>query len=204
MTTPSANATATLTYTVSIEAPPAAVWDAITTPEQSDRYGYKGRVEYALRPGGRFAHHPGDEMAAHGSPDPLIDGEVLEVDAPHRLVQTWNPLFGPPVTEEPSTRIAYEIKPVATGGTKVTLSHELDGANYSTEGHLLVIVGFTEAGDVIVNDPASRDDRAVRHVYKRQQFADVWLRTTGSSSGGVAYLIKPPSMAWPSALLSGK
>jgi uncharacterized protein YndB with AHSA1/START domain len=127
MTTPSANATATLTYTVSIEAPPAAVWDAITTPEQSDRYGYKGRVEYALRPGGRFAHHPGDEMAAHGSPDPLIDGEVLEVDAPHRLVQTWNPLFGSPITEEPPTRLVWEIAD-EDGSARVTLTHHCHGA----------------------------------------------------------------------------
>jgi hypothetical protein len=76
-------------------------------------------------------------------------------------------------------------------------SYELDGANYSTEGHLLVIVGFTKTGDVITNDPASNGDAAVRNVYKRDQFAQVWLRTTNGSSGGVAYLIKPPSKAWP-------
>jgi hypothetical protein len=37
---------------------------------------------------------------------------------------------------------------------------------------------------------------------RRQQFADVWSRTTGGSSGGVAYLIKPHDLAWPAALLA--
>lgn len=43
-------------------------------------------------------------------------------------------------------------------------SSGLDGAGYSTSGHLMVIVGFTSAGDVIANDPASPTDAAVRHV----------------------------------------
>jgi uncharacterized protein YndB with AHSA1/START domain len=127
MSTTSANAVATLTYTIYIKASPAAVWDAITNPDQTDRYGYRGRVEYALRPGGGFAHHPGDEMAAHGSPDPVIDGEVVEVDAPRRLVQTWNPLFGSPITEEASTRLAWEIAE-ENGVAKVTLTHDCDDA----------------------------------------------------------------------------
>ncbi|GAA4200585.1 C39 family peptidase [Actinocatenispora rupis] len=82
---------------------------------------------------------------------------------------------------------------------------ELDGAGYNTSGHLLVIVGFTADGDVIVNDPASADDDAVRHVYKRHQFETIWLRTKrhlsngkiGSGSGGVAYLYKPVDLPWP-------
>lgn len=85
------------------------------------------------------------------------------------------------------------------------LASELDGANYSTAGHLLVVVGFTANGDVIVNDPASSSNTTVRHVYKRSQFEQVWLRTkryrangtVGSGSGGVAYLIKPWWKPWP-------
>lgn len=60
--------------------------------------------------------------------DVKATGEVIEADAPHRLVQTWNPLFGTPVTEEPSTRMTWEITAVANGSTKVTLTHELEGA----------------------------------------------------------------------------
>jgi hypothetical protein len=85
------------------------------------------------------------------------------------------------------------------------LATELTGANYSTSGHIFVIVGFTAAGDVIVNDPASSSDEAVRNVYPRAEFEQVWLRTkrhrangtVASGSGGIVYLIKPESKPWP-------
>ena len=57
------------------------------------------------------------------------------------------------------------------------LASELDGAGYGTAGHIMVVVGFTENGDVIANDPASSSNDAVRNVYKRDQFANIWLRT---------------------------
>jgi hypothetical protein len=80
------------------------------------------------------------------------------------------------------------------------LASELDGAGYGTAGHIMVVVGFTENGDVIANDPASSSNDAVRNVYKRDQFANIWLRTkrvnaSGGISGGpggVAYIIAPP------------
>ncbi|WP_030107387.1 C39 family peptidase [Actinoalloteichus caeruleus] len=70
---------------------------------------------------------------------------------------------------------------------------ELDGAGYGTNGHLFVVVGFDDEGNVIVNDPASTDNEAVRRVYDRDQFNTVWLRTQregGSGPGGIAYVIR--------------
>ncbi|MDQ3576219.1 MAG: C39 family peptidase [Actinomycetota bacterium] len=76
-------------------------------------------------------------------------------------------------------------------------AEELDGAGYGTAGHLMVIVGFTEDGDVIANDPASSSNAAVRRVYQREQFENIWLRTkrytasgaVAGGSGGIAYII---------------
>lgn len=73
---------------------------------------------------------------------------------------------------------------------------ELDGAGYSTGGHLMTIVGFTKDGDVVVNDPASHlkaDDGAVRTTYDRAQFERVWV----GHSGGVAYVIHPEDVRLP-------
>jgi hypothetical protein len=64
----------------------------------------------------------------------------------------------------------------------------LDGADItSTGGHLMVVRGFTASGDVIANDPASPTNKAVRHVYKREQFEFLWLH----ASAGIVYVIKP-------------
>lgn len=54
-----------------------------------------------------------------------------------------------------------------------------------TAGHLLVISGFTEDGDVVVNDPAGRTSSAVRRTYDRAQLERAWL----NGSGGVVYVI---------------
>jgi hypothetical protein len=66
----------------------------------------------------------------------------------------------------------------------------------STDGHLLVIVGFTADGDVVVNDPAA-DPRlgiSVRRVYPRDSMERLWL----THSGGTVYLIYPESVTPPS------
>jgi hypothetical protein len=73
---------------------------------------------------------------------------------------------------------------------------ELDGAGYGTNGHLMTIVGFTRAGDVVVNDPAShlvRSDDQVRTTYPRQQFSNAWIGHTG----GIAYVVHPESVRLP-------
>jgi hypothetical protein len=72
---------------------------------------------------------------------------------------------------------------------------ELGGFLFSggTNGHLVVIVGFDESGNPIVNDPAAWSDATVRRVYDRAQFERVWLR----GSGGTAYVIRPPEVPLP-------
>jgi hypothetical protein len=71
-------------------------------------------------------------------------------------------------------------------------SNKLDTGIKSTNGHLLVIEGFTADGSkVIVNDPASTDDSTVKHFYDREQFERAWI----PASGGIVYLIRPVN--WP-------
>ena len=63
---------------------------------------------------------------------------------------------------------------------------ELTGAPISsTNGHLLVIVGFTDDGDVVVNDPAAASRSGVRRTYDRGEFEDAWV----PASGGTVYVI---------------
>ena len=115
-------------YRVWIRATAEAIWEAITSPEWSDRYGYGGTVEYDLRPGGAYRTLASAEMKSFGAPDVVVDGEVLEADPPHRLVQTWRMLMDPASAAEGFTKLTYEIDEVAPGVSRLTLTHELEGA----------------------------------------------------------------------------
>jgi Peptidase_C39 like family len=73
-------------------------------------------------------------------------------------------------------------------------SNKLTGAIKSTDGHLVVIGGFTKDGNVIVYDPASPTNDTVRHVYDREQFERAWI----PASGGIVYVDRPAGWAMPS------
>jgi uncharacterized protein YndB with AHSA1/START domain len=131
----------TQVYRVYIKATPQAIWDAITDPEWSDRYGYGGRVEFDLRPGGAYRAHASQEMLAMGAPEIIVDGEVIESDPPRRLVQTWRMLMDPGLEAEGFTRLTYEIAEVEHGGCRLTVTHELEGA----PGLAALVAGAQEA-----------------------------------------------------------
>ncbi|MGV9776727.1 C39 family peptidase [Streptosporangium sp. NPDC003464] len=97
-------------------------------------------------------------------------------------------------------RSLTELERLIAAGIPVITSQsfkkgELPGAGYGTDGHIMVVVGFTATGDVIANDPASPSNDAVRRIYPRADFENIWLRS--SSSGGVVYVIHPPGHALP-------
>ena len=78
-------------YRVYIKATPEAIWDAITEPEWTEQV--RLRRPRRVRPARRAARYRVDataEMRAMGAPEIIIDGEVLEVDPPRKLVQTWH------------------------------------------------------------------------------------------------------------------
>ncbi len=123
------HATTVQMYRTYIRATPEAIWEAITKPEWTLRYGYGMLVDYDLRPGGHFRALPNEGMKAFpGMPDVISDGEVLEVDPPHRLVQTWRMTMSPELAAERATRLTWEIEPARHGVTRVTVTHDVTGA----------------------------------------------------------------------------
>ena len=128
MTTMTETAT-TQVYRVYIRTTPEAVWDAITKPEWTERYGYQGVADFDLRVGGRANSTPGAAMREFDHvPDVIIDGEFLEVDPPRKLVQSWRMLMDETMKAEGFTRLTHEIEPIDGGVTKLTVIHELEGA----------------------------------------------------------------------------
>jgi len=121
-------------YRVYIKASPEAIWDAITRPEWTARYGYTGYVDYELRPGGAYKVRPTEQFRAGAEaqgnvlPDVIIEGDVIEADPPRRLVTTFRMLMDANTAAEPATRVTHEIKEGPDGVCSLTLTHELDGA----------------------------------------------------------------------------
>jgi len=64
---------------------------------------------------------------------------------------------------------------------------QLTGAPYTTtSGHLLVLRGFDEQNDCLVNDPAAIDAEHGQLTYKRSELETCWL-----ARGGTAYVLLP-------------
>ncbi|MEU9506683.1 peptidase C39 family protein [Micromonospora sp. NPDC048170] len=72
---------------------------------------------------------------------------------------------------------------------------QVPGLDYDTAGHLMVLVGFTDAGAPVLNDPYAPDDDAVRRTVDRDRFEAAWQ----TGSGGVAYVLRPPGVPLPPA-----
>lgn len=126
-------------YRVYIKATAERIWAAITDPEWNQRYGYGAPGVFDLRPGGRFASTPSDEMREASTrmgwplPEVIVDGEVVESDPPHRLVHTWRMLMDPSTAAEPFTRLTYDIHQGDNGVCRLTLTHELADAPRTAE-----------------------------------------------------------------------
>ncbi|WP_328466297.1 SRPBCC domain-containing protein [Actinoplanes sp. NBC_00393] len=137
----------TQVYRIWIKAAPEKIWTAITDPEWNARYGYAAPQFYELKKGGRFYSTATQEMkdyaAANGFevPDTIVEGEILEVDAPRRLVQTWRMLMDPSTASEPFTTLTTEIEDAGPGVCRVTITHEVAGA----PAHAAMIQGSPEA-----------------------------------------------------------
>ena len=81
--------------------------------------------------------------------------------------------------------------------TSITFGRgELTGAPISSSrGHLVVVVGFTRSGRVVVNDPAARTRAGVRRTYARGQFENAWLKRYPWAAACAARAAWPTSSA---------
>ena len=132
----SANST-TQIYRIFIKATPQAIWDAITKPEWTQRFGYGLRDEFELRPGGTYRGYANEGMQAMGMTGVVVDGEVIEADAPRKLVITWRMAIDPSMAAEGFTRLTYEIEEGRDGVSRLSVIHDLTG----TPGHAAMVAG---------------------------------------------------------------
>ena len=101
-------------FVVYIQTTPERLWEAITNPAFTRRYFFHGNVQAEWRPGAPLTYTHAD------SGHLLVDGEVVELDPPRRLVTTWR--FATNTEDRPS-RVTWEIEPVGKA-CRLTLLHD--------------------------------------------------------------------------------
>ena len=119
--------------TVDIAAPPERVFRALTRPDEVARWwgspqSYRTESWTSdVRVGGAWsARGRGADGAAFS-----VAGTFLEVDPPHRIVQTWVPDWD----EGAETTLTFTLRAIESG-TRLTLRHEgFAGRERSCEAH---------------------------------------------------------------------
>jgi len=91
-------------FEIYIKTTPERLWEAITDTEMRRKYTFGADVTSDWSPGSRY------EGAGPGNL--IFEGENLEIDPPHRLVQSFRALWGEDVESEGTSRVTWEIEPV--------------------------------------------------------------------------------------------
>ena len=99
-----------------VEATPDEVWDALTSPEKTRDYYYGTDILSDWQPGSRWTSESGDEL--------YLEGELIEVDRPRRIVQTFHVAIEEPAASDPPSRVTWEVVPVDAATTRVRMIHE--------------------------------------------------------------------------------
>ena len=140
---------------------------------------------------------PAPSWVPPGHPDPWVDATARAVfDHAYDGTGNWafNTAYAASRTGDAFVtrlRDLTEVERLVAAGIPVVASiafgrYQLSGAPISSSsGHLLVIVGFTSTGDVVVNDPAASSNATVRRTYSRAQLERAWL----TGSGGTVYVV---------------
>jgi len=112
-------------FEIYIRTTPERIWEAITDPSLRRKYNFGVGVESEWTTGSSY-------RSLHPKVDgPLVEGENLEVDPPRRLVQTMIAMWGDDVKQEGTSRVTWEIEPIAEDSCRLTVTHDQlrEGAN---------------------------------------------------------------------------
>jgi uncharacterized protein YndB with AHSA1/START domain len=135
-------------FEIYIKTTPERLWEAITHSEMRQQYNFGVGVSSDWTPGSRYQGlHP-------SAPAAICEGENLEVDPPHRLVQSFRALWSEDVRREGTSRVTWEIEPIGDS-CRLTVTHDQlrEGANSQIYGGWPMIISglktLLETGDTL-------------------------------------------------------
>ena len=105
-------------FEIYIKTTPERLWEAITDDEARQKYSFGVGIESDWKAGSAYESRP------PGADFVIAQGENLEVDAPRRLVQSFNAMWSDDVRAEPTSRVTYEIEPVGDDSCRLTVTHD--------------------------------------------------------------------------------
>jgi uncharacterized protein YndB with AHSA1/START domain/predicted transcriptional regulator len=104
-------------FEIYIKTTPERLWEAITDGDMRGKYNFGSQVVSDWTPGSRYEmRHPAGGVV-------LGEGENLEIDPPHRLVQSFTALWSDDVKREGSSRVTWDIEPVGDS-CRLTVTHD--------------------------------------------------------------------------------
>ena len=117
-------------YEIYIKTTPDRLWQALTDPSLRAKYSFGVGVYSDWKPGSKTVARTNEATVQPGFE--IADGEVLEVDKPRRLVQTFRALWSDEVKAEGYSRVTWEIEPIGDS-CRLTVTHDQLRADANAE-----------------------------------------------------------------------
>ena len=103
-------------FEIYIKTTPEQLWEAITDPKMRAKYSF------GVETNSEWTNGSGYTAGVPGVID-IAEGENLEVDAPNRLVQSFNALWSDEVKAEGTSRVTWDIEQVEDS-CRLTVTHD--------------------------------------------------------------------------------
>lgn len=126
-------------YEIEIATTPERLWRAITDPEETRKFWYGALSLSDWQVGSRWTSESPDGEV-------YLEGEILEIDPPRRLVHTMHVVHEAPAAAEAPSRVEWEIRPIGDR-CRLTLVHTGRGPatlEYTAGGWETILGGLKE------------------------------------------------------------
>jgi uncharacterized protein YndB with AHSA1/START domain len=126
-------------YQVEIATTPERLWTALTDPQETRKYWYGALSISDWQVGSRWTSESEDGEV-------FLDGEILEIDPPRRLVHTLHVVHEAAAAAEAPSRIEFEITQIGDR-CRLTVTHTGRGpatVEYTTGGWETIFAGLKE------------------------------------------------------------
>ena len=144
-------------FEIYIKTTPERLWQALTDGEMRSKYSFGVIAKSDWKAGSRYEGITGDNTVSPNTK--ILEGEILEIDPPRKLVQSFRALWSDDVKQEGTSRITYEITQFGDS-CRLLITHDQlrEGANDELYGGWPMILSglktLLETGQLLTT-PAS-------------------------------------------------